>query len=335
MSIKLLMLMLSLAILIFITSFFEKYKQDALIFQLTFGVIIGNMLFPIWFFQGFEKMKYVTGLNICAKLIFTSTIFIFIQDRSDTYFVPLLNSLGFITAGILAQWLVFHTFKVRFRLPGLRALIEQVKASYIFLLTDMVNSFSAMLPVILLGFFFNNTIVGFYASGEKVVRVLAGMFQPFFSTIYPHISLSVHRSKEGAILMLRKACFLIGCCSLATSICILIFARQIVFLILGDQYTNSIPIIQIMSFLPFVSSLSNLFGIQTMINFNLEKELFRIYLIAGLCFIPLSLVLTLNLQHKGMSLSIMLSEILILLMMHVVLRKNHIQILPKVSVFMK
>lgn len=51
-------------------------------------------------------MKYITFLNIHAKLIFTVTIFVFIHKASDYIYVPLINSLGFIVAGILALWII-------------------------------------------------------------------------------------------------------------------------------------------------------------------------------------------------------------------------------------
>ena len=84
---------------------FKKFKQDWLIYYLDFGMVLGQTLFPICFFQGMERMKYITFLNVFAKLIFTIAIFIFVKRSSDYLYVPLLNSLGFILAGILALFL--------------------------------------------------------------------------------------------------------------------------------------------------------------------------------------------------------------------------------------
>ena len=61
-------------------------------------------------------MKYITFLNILAKLIFTIAIFGFVRKVGDYLYVPLLNSLGFIAAGILALWIVFRDFGVKFKI---------------------------------------------------------------------------------------------------------------------------------------------------------------------------------------------------------------------------
>jgi Polysaccharide biosynthesis protein. len=101
MFIKVFLILTALAILFFIVSVFTRFKVDAQIYLLSFGVVIGQALFPVWFFQGIEKMKVVTFINILAKLIFTMLVFILIQTEADYYKVPVYNSLGFIISGII------------------------------------------------------------------------------------------------------------------------------------------------------------------------------------------------------------------------------------------
>ena len=52
---------------------------------------LGNVMFPVWFFQGIEEMKVISILNVIAKTIFTVGIFIFVKRQIATYcsFQPL------------------------------------------------------------------------------------------------------------------------------------------------------------------------------------------------------------------------------------------------------
>ena len=42
------------------------------------GIVLGDLLNPVWLFQGMEKMRYMTVVNFACKLLFTILIFFFI-----------------------------------------------------------------------------------------------------------------------------------------------------------------------------------------------------------------------------------------------------------------
>ena len=59
-AVKLGLLTISFLILSAVIFSFEKFRNDYLIYYFTFLTVIGNVLLSSWFFQGMEKMKFIT-----------------------------------------------------------------------------------------------------------------------------------------------------------------------------------------------------------------------------------------------------------------------------------
>ena len=123
MSIKFILIIISFLILSIVVFSFEKFSIHWELYLLTFLMIIGQALFPVWYFQGLERMKYITIVNITSKLIFTIAIFVFIQSESDYILVPILNGLGFIIGGLYSLWIVYKNFNQKFSLQGKQTML--------------------------------------------------------------------------------------------------------------------------------------------------------------------------------------------------------------------
>ena len=115
-TIKTIFLLLSYLILTVVVCSYSPFYEDRLIYGLTAPILLGQVLFPEWFFQGIEKMKYITFLNLGIKIFFTACIFIFITEESDYWIYPLLQSAGFIGAGIVGQIILLRKYKLKFLL---------------------------------------------------------------------------------------------------------------------------------------------------------------------------------------------------------------------------
>lgn len=178
----------SAALFAFIVLFFEKFNGYLDLYFFTLAFIIFQSLFPIWFFQGIEKMKYITLLSLASNALFLISLFIFVKQPSDFVFVPLLHAIAAFLTFSLAIGLIYKKFKVKFIPPHW----QEIKASY----RDGCHAFISQLApslynnsaVFLLGLFANNTLVGFYSAATKVIDaaisfayVLSNTFLPYFS----------------------------------------------------------------------------------------------------------------------------------------------------------
>ena len=327
MIIKFILGVLSFFILALFILLIPKFRDDWLIYIFTFGTVLGNILFPIWLFQGMEKMKYITTLNIIAKGIFTVCIFIFIRKITDYLYVPLINSIGLSTIGVLSLIIISKDFKIKFKLPTIKIIKYQLKEGWHIFISTMAISLYTASNAFILGLFTNNTVVGYYSAAEKIIRATQGILNPLSQTIYPYISKLVIDSKEKALDFIRKLTKLVGLGTFILSSLLFTLAPNIVNIVLGDQYHQSIIVLRILSFLPFMTGLSNIFGIQTMLTFNFKQAFSRIFILAGILNIILALILAPIYKHVGISIAVLTTEIFVTFSMFLYLTKKKIKIL--------
>ena len=261
MTIKVILMFLSFILLFILVFSFQKFSKDWLVYFLTFGTVIGQVLFPVWFFQGMEKMKYITYLNILAKSIFTVAIFIFVQEESDFYIVPLLTSIGFIIAGIWSLVLIKKEFKVSFKFQSIYKIKSYLFDGWHVFISRFYVSLYTTTNVLLLGLFTNNTSVGYYSIAEKIVVAIGGLFEPANQTIYPYLARKHKENFTQFVKFIKKIAIIFLAISFSFVVISEYFKDEIVYLISGNYNTQislllSIFLIRVLTF-PFGPLFSN------------------------------------------------------------------------------
>ena len=74
---------LTLLFLIIYLFTFSLNFIDIKLFAALYLNVIGNIMFPIWFFQGIQKMEYITVINILSRSITVIAIFLFVCTTED------------------------------------------------------------------------------------------------------------------------------------------------------------------------------------------------------------------------------------------------------------
>lgn len=320
MMIKTALMVVSFALMALLVFSFEKFSQHWDVYFITFGMVIGQVLFPVWLFQGMERMKYITYLNIGAKAFFTVCIFIFVQEQADYLLVPLLTAMGFIVAGIWSLYLVKKEFNVRFIWQTSVTLKFQLAEGWHVFFSSMAISLYTVSTIFILGLFTNNTVVGYFAAADKIVQAVKGLYQPVSQAIYPLIGKKIHEDKQAGLAFIHKTTWIVGTGMFVISVLLFLLAEPIVNLLLGAQYQQSVLFLQIMAFLPLIIALSNMFGIQTMLNLGYKQAFSRILVAAAILGVGLSLVLVPRYEGLGTVFTLLIVEIFVTSVMYIFLK---------------
>ncbi len=244
---KLILLFISFIILYLLTLIVPKLQSERQVFLLSFGVVIGQNIFPAWFFQGIEKMKVITLMNVLAKIIFAIAIFLFIKSPAQYIFVPVLNSLGFLIAGTLGFLISLrYIHYIKPQKSVMKSFFGENKS---LIASNFATSIYTSGNTFILGLIGGDEMAGIYSSMEKLVMAFKTLYTPLYQAMFPWLASKPKEKIIQFIEYLKKPVALSG---LLIFLLIFIFAN----LILNIVYNNKV-----------ITSYSNVFRILGLIAF--------------------------------------------------------------------
>lgn len=255
--VKFILLFFSFIVFSILLLIVPSFNNNWLLFLFTFGIVIGNFLLPIWFFQGVEKMKYITIINFISKLIYVFLLFIFVKEVDDFYFVPLLNSIGLVVGGLISIYLMITEFGVKFKVPMISAIKIRAKEDFNIFISRLAPNLYNNSMGVLLGFFVGNVQVGYYAAATKLIEVGRSILEVITITIFPYLNRKDSYRKQllGVILFT----------GLTLSIFFFLFSSVLIKLLFDENMETSIVILKILSLSPLFMAFIDVFGTNTLI----------------------------------------------------------------------
>jgi len=307
-TIKFVIFVLSSILLFIVVNSFLRFSEFKEIYYLSFIVVGGQILYPVWFFQGIEDMKYLSFITITLRGISVALIFSLIKTPNDILLLVSINSFTYVMMGIIGLLIIILKFKIRYRIPSLPTLkYHFIDGGQIFISTVAINLYTST-NTFLLGLFANDTVVGYFSAADKIRIAVQSFFSILSQTVYPHLALKFKSSFEDGIVIIKKLVLYAGSFSFLFCLLILIFAGEIIHLLLGYQYEQSIIVLRIISFLPFLILLSNIYGIQTMLNIGYKKEFTIIITLAAVINLIISLIIVPIYFEIGTAFSVLITE---------------------------
>jgi polysaccharide transporter, PST family len=308
MSVKTVLAIISLVVLTAIVWCIPKFGKDWEVYVLSFGVVAGNTIFPVWFFQGSERMKYIAKLNIIGEFVYAFCIFMFIQGPQDFIRVPIISSVVSLATGILGQYILATRFGVSFQLPSYQALMAQLKSGWdIFISVVAINAYTTT-RVFAVGLMTTNTMTGYYSIAEKIANVAQTFpLSSFSQALFPRLSKIFQKNKAQAFKIMSQIQLITIIISLICLPIIALFAPEIVQIVCGKNYPEVVLSLRLLLLSVFFIS-SNAFRVQFLLVCGKTKTYSKIHVTMAFIGLPLILFLIYSWSYVGAAMSTVFIE---------------------------
>lgn len=324
---KIFLLSISMILLLLMVFIIPKLRSDAYIYFLTFGLVIGQVLFPVWYFQGIEKMKIISILNIISKIFFTSAIFIFVKSSEDFYLVPLFSSLGFILIGIISIIICIFKYNIKIVYQSISVLKYYLIEGWHIFISNITVTLYTTSTVTILGFFTNNTIVGYYSSADRIISAIRGLIGPVTQAIFPYLSRKVDKDPKEILQINRKLLLYFSPLFLLLTTILFFGADYIIELLFKIHNKEAALVLKILSFIPTIIFIHAIYALFTMIIFKRTKAYSKIIISAALLNLVIAFTLIPLYGHIGAAICILFIEIYLMFRYIIYTNKNSLKIL--------
>ena len=311
---RLFLMTASLIVLMLLIFLIPLFRENALVLLLSFLLVPGHIACPEWLFQAMEKMKYITIINVIAKLIFTIAVFIFIKESSDYILQPVLSALGYLIAGAVTFVIIINKWHIRLLKPSVKNVICTIKNSFDVFINNIIPNLYNSLSVVVLGFFGGSVSNGLYDAGNKFITVGHQIVNIISRTFFPLMARRIDKHNTYA-----KICLSI---SFAMAVLLFAFAPLIIHLFFTEEFYAAVVVLRIKALCVFFVALNRVYGINYLLLVGKEKVMRRVTTFCSLGGFIIMWPLIYFLDYNGAAISILITQFFLGLLMFIISKKN-------------
>jgi len=301
---------ISFVVLLLIVFLTPKFNTEKTLFINAFSLVLAQWIFPIWFFQGMQEMKFITYFNLISKGVMLTLLLVFVTRPEQYMYVPFLYAAGNILSGITSHILIRSRFKIHFVMRPFQEILTNIKESFPVFISAFSIVSGSNSGILVLGFFGSDRVVGMYSIAEKVFQMARQILVVYSQAIYPRICQLAIKSMNELRYFLRI--YFIPFLIIVTLMCffVLLSAGFITKLIIGRESEEVTFLIRVLMLIPVIVCL-NIPFYQTLLALDFRNIYMRVFVIGSLINVFLNFLLVPFFNSLGTCLSLIISEIFI------------------------
>jgi PST family polysaccharide transporter len=311
-----------MAIILFcMTYFFGFFKSYATLLYYSLVLLFGQALFPMFYFQGNDKISGVTLVNTFSKGAYLLLIILFIKTPKDGVYVNFLLGVTSILVYIVFWISIYKKEKIKWVWSSVNNIKKRIVENFHFFISTIAGHVSIHGGLIILANFVNNTVLGEFALAEKVALLMRMVPVFFTQAILQKATIFFEKDQTQFNSYVNKI-FIIGLSiTFGMGLTAIILSKWIIFLLAGSHVIYSETILKILAFIPFLSMLN----FKNMIKILVEEKkqlLTKASWITAIVMLILATIGSYYYGGYGLSVALVLTEILSFIVYSILLVKN-------------
>ena len=268
------------------------------------GVCQGiNML---WFFQGLERMKLASALEIAGKVLATLSIFVLVHKPEDGWKVMAAQCVGCVVAHGVTVVLAYR--EVGFRWPTIQSMKSALHLGGSMFLFRAVQGLSGSVNRLVLGAVAPVAVLGEYAGAERITRVFQQGMWPVNQALYPKLTQQAHHDPQDALKTVRLSLIFLGGLGLLFGGMMFLGAPLLVHFVLGHAFQHSVPVLRVFALWIPLTALVTLMTFQLLLPNQLDNSFNFVNFTSALVGIGAAVLLAPKYSAVGIAWSAVISQ---------------------------
>ena len=328
--INLVMSAISYAGLFLCVAFIPRLSQEPLLYVIMSSLIILTSLGMEWLFQALEQYTYITVRSCIFKLIAMAAMFVLVRSSSDYL------AYGFLYIFATCASNLFNVFYARhyisLRPVGHYRIKRHLRSVGIFFAMSCATTIYTQMDKTMLGFMTDDAQVGLYNTASNIKLVLVSVVTSLGTVLLPRVSYYVARKDtDGFRRVTGKALNFVLDMAFPIMVFFLLFAKESVFVLSGEEYAGSILPLQIIVPTVLLIGLSNLFGMEILVPMGQEKQVLYSEIVGAVVNLVLNALLIPGFGPSGAAVGTLAAEAAVLLYQYTVLKDRVSVLLRQIS----
>ena len=184
---KLYLEIVSIILAVLVSFVFPILRTYFWVYIVCFANTLLNIFFPTWYFQGVQKMRVVSYIQLIFKLLSLPFIFIFIKKPDDILLFAIIMTASSLLGALYAfiHLLVFEKLKIS--LVPIKHTLVYIKESQYFFYTNFLNMMKIQTINLIIGTRYSMTDLALYDLANRIVSIPLMLITNINSALFPKV----------------------------------------------------------------------------------------------------------------------------------------------------